>query len=185
MRAGPVWPLGGLPDGDQSGGDATQCLEESYCVMSRWWRLKWLFQSLGFVEAHPDVSSTEKLSAISSHSKLIWKCGQFKKINKWGEASTFKKKQQQNHTAVLSTLFFQLTCLPAFIPAYPPTSSSSSPSYVLVMSWAQGSYLPLVSGDWCLSWKSAVENSGSMCRSSLLSTVCFRIMSYPFISSKK
>lgn len=22
-RAGPVWPLGGLPDGDQSGGDAT------------------------------------------------------------------------------------------------------------------------------------------------------------------
>lgn len=150
MRAGPVWPLGGLPDGDQSGGDATQCLEESYCVMLRWWRLKWLFQSLGFVEAHPDVSSTENLSDISSQSKLIWKRGQLKKINKWGEASTSKKKQQQNHTAVLSTLFFQLTCLPSFIPTCPPTSSSSLPNYVLVMSRAQDYYLPLVSGDWCL-----------------------------------
>lgn len=120
MRAGPVWPLGGLPDGDQSGGDATQCLEESYCVMLRWWRLKWLFRSLGFVEAHPDVSSTENLSDISSQSKLIWKRGQLTKINKWGEASTSKKKQQQNHTAVLSTLFFQLTCLPSFIPTCPP-----------------------------------------------------------------
>lgn len=135
MRAGPGWPLGGLPDGDHSGGDARQCLEESYCMVLRWWRLKWLFQSLGFVEAPPDVSSTETLSAISSQSKLIWKCGQLKKINKWGEASTSKKKQQQNHTAVLSTLFFQLTCLPSFIPTCPPTSSSSLPNYVLVMSW--------------------------------------------------
>lgn len=122
-----------IPESDRSVGHAcvgartslhSQCLEESRCVMLRWWRLGWLFQDLGFVEALPDVSSPENLSNFFSQSKLIWKYGQLKKkFNQWGEVSTFKTKQQKKpHIAVLSTVFFQWTCFPSFLPNPLPLS---------------------------------------------------------------
>lgn len=84
----------------------------SYVALSK---IKVAFsKDLCFVEALPDVSSTENLSDLSSWSKLVWKYGQLKKKNKCPYLKINKKSHSCPFNLVLSVylLSFTPTCLP-------------------------------------------------------------------------
>lgn len=149
-------------------------------------QLRWLFQDLGFVEALPDVSSTNNQSRVFLLKSTCLKIWPLKKIKEWGEASTFKNKRTKSHSCSFN---YQPSCFPSFLPTRPPLPSSSLPNYVLVMSRAQDCYLPLESGDRSIC---ELEIRGGKRRNLNLYSIVqdyfqlfFRIMSYPFIFSKK